>query len=184
MSKLVKQFQTDHFRQQWTDVSDVLLVSLTGVAANTNAAIRRELRAKNIQIQMVKKSLARRAIEGTSLAPAFTGVEGAVAVVWGATDIVALAKEIARIESDKKFAPFESRGGVMDGTQLSRAEVKTVASWPSREEQLSLLVGQILSPGAMLASQLTAVGGALASQIKQKSEGEEGAAEEAAPASS
>ncbi len=38
---------------------------------------------------------------------------------------------------------------------------------------MSLLVGQILSPGAKLVSQLTRVGGALASQIEQKGEGEE-----------
>ena len=38
-------------------------------------------------------------------------------------------------------------------------------------------MGQILSPGANLASQLTAVGGALASQIEQKGKADEAAAE-------
>ncbi len=64
--------------------------------------------------------------------------------------------------------------------------VDIVSKWPTRLEQLSLLMGQILSPGAMLASQLTSAGGALASQIKQHSEREggepEAAAAEAAPA--
>ncbi len=62
-------------------------------------------------------------------------------------------------------------------------QVKEVSSWPSREEQLSLLIGQILGPGAKLAAQLLGPGGALASQIKQKSEEEEKSAESAeAPA--
>ena len=39
-----------------------------------------------------------------------------------------------------------------------------------RQEQLSLLVGQILSPGATLSAQLLSAGGKLASQIKKKSE--------------
>jgi hypothetical protein len=43
---------------------------------------------------------------------------------------------------------------------------------------LAILVGQILSPGADLASQLTSAGGALASQIEQKGDG----AEDEAPA--
>ena len=45
-------------------------------------------------------------------------------------------------------------------------------TWPSRTEQLSILVGQILSPGATLSGQLLGPGGKLASQIKKKSEEE------------
>ena len=55
--------------------------------------------------------------------------------------------------------------------------MKAVSKWPSRTEQLSILAGQILSPGANLASQLTSVGGALASQIKQHAAGDEAAGE-------
>ncbi len=49
-------------------------------------------------------------------------------------------------------------------------------------EQLSLLLGQILSVGSRLNSQLIAIGGALASQIAEKAKGgeEAPAAEEAA----
>ena len=61
----------------------------------------------------------------------------------------------------------------MDGEQLTAPQVEQVSKWPSRTEQLSILLGQILSPGAMLASQLNSVGGALASQIEQKAGDEE-----------
>ena len=66
-------------------------------------------------------------------------------------------------------------GGVMGGAALKAGDVEQISKWPSREEQLSILVGQILSPGAKLASQLTSAGAALASQIKQKAEGDEAA---------
>jgi large subunit ribosomal protein L10 len=107
-------------------------------------------------------------------------MEGALAVVWGGEDVVSLAKEVTRLTEDKAFALFEARGGVMDGAHLSSDDVKAVSKWPTRDEQLSILLGQIMSPGANLVSQLTSVGGALASQIKQKSEGE-GEGDEAAP---
>lgn len=58
----------------------------------------------------------------------------------------------------------------MDGEQLSAERIKEISKWPSRQEQLSLLVGQILSPGANLAGALLGPGGTLASQIKSKSE--------------
>ena len=66
----------------------------------------------------------------------------------------------------------------MDGERLTAPQVEQVSKWPSRTEQLSILLGQILSPGAMLASQLNSVGGALASQIEQKGEGGEPEAEQ------
>jgi large subunit ribosomal protein L10 len=100
-------------------------------------------------------------------------------VCWGGEDIVSLAKEITRLIRDDAMAPFQARGGVMDGERLSAQQVELVSKWPSRTEQLSLLLGQILSPGATLAGQLNSVGGALASQIEQKAESAEPAATEA-----
>ena len=50
----------------------------------------------------------------------------------------------------------------MDGAKLSADEVKKVSKWPSRAEQLSILVGQILSPGATLSAQLLGAGAKLA----------------------
>jgi ribosomal protein L10 len=128
---------------------------------------------------VVKNSLARRATEGTSLAAAFEGSHGTLAMVWGGTDIVAVAKEVTRMAGEKQWAPFGAKGGVMGGAALTAAEVEEVSKWPSREEQLSLLVGQILGPGARLSSQLLGAGGALASQIKQHSEREEAGGEAA-----
>jgi ribosomal protein L10 len=182
MSKYVKDLVTSHLKGRWDGVQDLLLVNIAGLDANRNAALRRELRGKNIQLMVIKNSLARRATEGTALAPAFEGATGTLAAIWGASDIVALAKEVARVAADKQYAKFEARGGVMDGAALSPKEVEQVSKWPSREEQLSILLGQILSPGAMLSSQLTSLGGALASQVKELIERQGGDAGEAGDA--
>ena len=48
-----------------------------------------------------------------------------------------------------------------------------VSKWPSRQEQISMLVGQILGPGAQLSAALLGPGKRLNSQIKQKGEGDE-----------
>lgn len=173
MSKYVKDLITDNLKSRLDGVSEAVLVNVIGMEANASVSLRRELRAKNMQLMVIKNSLARRATEGTPLAAAFDGMEGCLAVVWGGEDIVSLAKEVARLAKDKQYQPFAPRGGVMEGQPLSSEEVTAVSKWPSREEQLSLLLGQILSPGANLVSQLTSVGGALASQIKQKGEEDE-----------
>jgi large subunit ribosomal protein L10 len=174
MSKYVKDLLTKDLQQRFQGVNDALLVSVAGLGAIKNYELRKQLRSQDIHLLVVKNSMVRRATEGTPLAAAFHQAEGSLAVVWGSTDIVSLAKTITKFAEDKNFAPLQTRGGVMDGARLTAAQVKEVSSWPSREEQLSLLVGQILGPGAKLAAQLLGPGGALASQIKQKSEGSEG----------
>ncbi|MEM8681103.1 MAG: 50S ribosomal protein L10, partial [Planctomycetota bacterium] len=95
------------------------------------------------------------------------------AVMWGAEDIVSLAKEATRLNDSDDFERFETRGGVMDGEPLTADRVKEISKWPSREEQLSILVGQILSPGSTLSGALCGPGGMLASQIKQKADDDE-----------
>jgi len=184
MSKFVKDLITKDLKQRLADVGDLLVVNVVGLDAINNSSLRKELRQKQIHLMVVKNSLARRATEGTQLAPAFEGSQGSLALVWGSTDIVALAKEVTRLQADKKYAKFEARGGVMGGAPLTAAEVKLVSKWPSREEQLSILLGQILSPGATLVGQLSSLGGALASQIKQIAEKEGGEAAAEAPAAS
>jgi ribosomal protein L10 len=185
MSKLVKELVIKDLRRQLSGVNDALLVNVVGLNAMKTSKLRKELRGKNMQLEVVKNSLARRAAEGTPLAAAFQGIEGTLAIVWGGEDIVALAKEVARIAGAKEFEGFEARGGAIDGAKLSPAQVKAVSTWPTRQEQLSLLVGQILAPGAILAGQLKAAGGVLASQIKQRIDDLEknAPAAEAAPAS-
>ncbi len=188
MSKYVKDLMTSNIRQRLEGVESALLVNVVGLNAGQDYQLRKELRGKNIQLMVIRNSLAARATEGTLVNPAFEGLDGTAAVVWGGEDIVSLAKEVVRIAKDKAFAGFSARGGALDGQKLSAEDVEKVSKWPSRAEQLSILAGQILAPGANLVSQLTSVGGALASQIKQKSEEGEGGSEaaveggEAAPA--
>jgi ribosomal protein L10 len=170
MSKLVKDLITKDLRKRLEGVEDALLVDVIGLENNKNVALRQRLRQKKIHLLVVKNSLARRATEGTRLAPAFETAEGTMAVVWGGEDIISLAKEVVKITEDKQFERVSAKGGVMDGQPLSSAQVKEVSKWPSRLEQLSILSGQILSPGATLSAQLLSAGSKLASQIKKKSE--------------
>jgi large subunit ribosomal protein L10 len=173
MSKYVKDLITQDLKQKLAGVEDALLVNVIGMPNERAVQLRRDLRQKGIKLMVVKNSLARRATEGTRLGPAFDATTGTIALIWGGDDIVALAKEVSRIAGMKEFEPFVPKGGAMDGQALSAEQVRQVSKWPSREEQLSILSGQILSPGATLSAQLLGVGKKLASQIKKKSEASE-----------
>jgi large subunit ribosomal protein L10 len=182
MSKYVKELITKDLQNRFDGVDAAMLVNVVGMPSEATVMLRRQLRQKKIQLTVVKNSLARRATEGTALAPAFVGADGTLAVLWGGEDAVALAKEVMRVAGLKEFEPFAPRGGVMDGQPLTADEVQKVSKWPSRQEQLSILSGQILSVGANLSSQLLGPGKKLNSQIKKKGEGAEESGDAPAPA--
>jgi len=177
MSKYVKDLVTRDLARRLEGVEDALLVNVVGLDANKTVVLRKRLRDKKMKLLVVKNSLAKRASEGSPLAAAFEGTEGTLAVLWGGEDVISMAKEVVAIQRSGEFEPFEPRGGVMDGEHLTADLVKDISRWPNREEQLSLLMGQILAPGANLSAQLLGPGAALASQIEKKAEESEARAE-------
>ena len=173
MSKYVKDLVTRDIQRRLEGVEDAVLVSCVGMDANTTNELRGELDKRDIHLLVVKNSLARRATEGTQLAPAFEGATGQVAVCWGSSDFVSLVKEIVQLDKDsEKYEKFVASGGVMDGEKLDADGVKAVSKWPSRQEQISMLVGQILGPGSQLSAALLGPGKMLNSQIKKIGEEE------------
>jgi large subunit ribosomal protein L10 len=174
MSKFVKELVTRDFKARLDGVADAVAVSTVGMDAVTTGVLRTELAKKGIQMLVVKNSLARRATVGTGLANLFQEAKGQIAVCWGSTDFVALVKEVVQLDKNTdKFSKFKAEGGVLDGEALDPAKLEEVSKWPSREEQISELLGQILGPGSQLAAAILGPGATLASQVKQKGEGEE-----------
>lgn len=179
MSKYLKKLVIDDIKTRLAGIDDALVVNLVGLDSGKTYSLRKKLRDKKINVLVVKNSLVKRATEGLKIGEAFEGLEGSLAVCWGSEDFVSLVKEIVSIGKSGEFDKFETRGGVLDGEHLSSDKVQQISKWPNRQEQLSILLGQILSPGASLLSQLNSPGGALLSQIKEVEKKRE---EEAGPA--
>ena len=170
MSKFVKQLMMDNLQSRLQDVGDVFVVSLGQLDAQKTTTLRLTLRKKNIQLQLIKNALAKRVLAETPLAPALENLSGMLALCWGGEDVVDLAKELNRLAELDDFQQLECRGGALDGSKLEPEDLKKVAKWPNRTEQLSILSGQMLSAGATLSGQLLGGGSSLASQIKSRME--------------
>ena len=182
MSKLVKDMLVEDLKKRLDKVAEVVVVSLGKLDAQKTSQLRSTLRKKRIHLHMVKNSLARRATADTPLAPAFTSAEGMLAIAWGGEDVVDLAKELDRLTAVKDFEGFECRGGALDGARLEAADVKRVAKWPTRAEQLSILSGQISGLAATISGQILSAGGTLAGQISSRVDDLEKASPEGGPA--
>ncbi len=167
MSKLVKRLVSRDIGGRLDGVTDAVLVNVVGMEANGNCELRKLFRSKGVSVLVVKRTLAARATEGTSLRPAFNNIKGSMAIAYGCEDFVSLAKTVTEIIDSGQFKLFEIRGGVMDNDALTEAQVKAISKWPNRQQQIAMLVGQILSPGANLSGQLVGSGRMLASQVKK-----------------
>ncbi|MGL4594501.1 MAG: 50S ribosomal protein L10 [Thermoguttaceae bacterium] len=174
MSKYVKQLITNGVAKRLDGVQYLMLVGFSGLTAPATKKLRDTLADKGISLMVIKNSLARRATEGTPLSVAFDQMAGSYALCWGATDVVTLAKELVKLTKDKALTGFEIKGAVLDGESLTAAQAAEVSKWPTREEQISLLVGQIVGVGSKLTSQLIAIGGKLASQLAKLGEDNDG----------
>jgi len=116
--------------------------------------LRNSLRGVNLEYRVVKNTLARRAIDGTSIDIArelFTGTTG---VAIGYDDPVLLAKKI--IEFSRANEKLKIKGGVIEGGLCKPDDVKTISELPARETLLSMLSGALRSPLYRLALLLNA----------------------------
>jgi len=114
-----------------------------GLSVAEISDLRRNLHQVGVSFQVVKNSLARRAVEGTGFASAGDLFKGPTAVAYGA-DPVAVAKSVS--EFSKKNELLKIRGGVLDGKLLDLSEVIALASLPGREVLLAKLLGSLQAP--------------------------------------
>jgi large subunit ribosomal protein L10 len=177
MSKIVKKYVARDIAARLKGVNDAVVANIVGMSGEENYNVRKTLREQGISLMVVKRTMAARATEGTSLRPAFDNQAGSLAVIWGCEDFVALTKAVTKLVNSGAFAKLEIKGGVMDGEALTADQVQKVSKWPSRQEQISMLVGQILSPGATLSGQLVGPARKIAGQVKKMIENQEGAGE-------
>lgn len=171
MSKVVKEMIMSDLVERIGASRDMLVVDSSRLDAVTANRLRLELREKNITALTVRNSLARRALHNVGVKALDPVLEGPSTLVWGSEDIVALSKEIARWA--REIAQLEIKGGTVEGSSLTAADVEQLSKSPSREELIGQIVGLILSPGGRLSGALLGPGGMLASQIETIAEGEE-----------
>ncbi|HEY7234182.1 MAG TPA: 50S ribosomal protein L10 [Gemmatimonadaceae bacterium] len=122
----------------------------TGLNVKRMTDLRRRLRKANVEYVVIKNSLALRAVNESGLvAEKLRGPTGLVV----AKDPVTAAKVLQDFAKENDQKPTV-KGGMLEGRAIAVAQVKQLASMPSREQMLAQL-------GAGLQSPLAAFVGAL-----------------------
>jgi large subunit ribosomal protein L10 len=164
MSKQIKQMVIEDLHRSFRDVRDLLVLSATGIDCTTDNQLRLGLRRKNIRLQVVKNSLARKVFDdlGIRLGDVW---QGPTVLAWGGSSIADLSKELEAII--KKNNKITVKLAVCDGQPLT---FEQALKMPTRVEALGRVIALALSPASRIAGQLRAPGGQVAGQIKTLAE--------------
>jgi len=156
MSKPVKNLIISDYRSRIADADGAVLVSLRGMTAQENTALRAKLAEKGMRLTIVKNTLAVKATQGTPLDGIAPLLSGQVAMVYGGESVVNVAREIVALAKEQKKIEF--RGAVMENSIFSAEGVEALSKYPTRDEAISQLVGGLLGPGSKLGGLLKSTG--------------------------
>jgi len=164
MSKLVKEMQIFDIRSRIGESREMLVIDAARLDAVATNKFRLGLREKSISAITVRNTLAKQALRQAGVTALEPFLQGPSTLVWGGEDIVALSKEITKWVKELKL--LEIKGGTVEGSALSAADVDALSKSPSRDELIGQIAGMILGSGAELAAALLGPGGTLAGQVK------------------
>ena len=170
MSKQVKQLQMDALKQTFNGVKNMVVLSSTKMSAVAENQLRLTLRKKNIRLQQVKNSLARKVF--TDLGIELKDIWGGCTVfAWGPESVKELSKglEGSFKDAEKKDPKFPEKvtvkAAIAEGQQVT---FEQALKMPTRLEAIGEIVGLILGPGSTLSAMVMGPGGQVASQIDSK----------------
>lgn len=135
----------------------LVIAEYRGITVADMTKLRNQARSNGVSLSVLKNTLARRAVTGSSFEVVADQMTGPL--IYGfSTDAIAAAKVVA--EFAKTNDKLVIRAGVYGGKALDANGVKQLASIPSKEVLLAQLCGLLMSP----MSRTAVVLGALAAQ--------------------
>ena len=97
----IKDLAQQELRSRFANVNDMLVISLRGINGTGNNELRCDLREKQINVHVVKNSLASRVFEEMGKGTVNQYLTGPSAIAYGGDSIVDVAKSV--VEWDKKL---------------------------------------------------------------------------------
>jgi large subunit ribosomal protein L10 len=121
-----------------------IVTDYRGLTVAEVTELRKQLREAGVEYHVYKNTLTRRAAAEAKVEGIEEYLTGPSAIAFGFEDVVAPAKVL--YEFAKKHKALELKGGIVEGRVVTAEEVESLASLPSREGLLSMLLSVLQAP--------------------------------------
>lgn len=156
MSKLEqKKTVVQDLKEKFAKTAFAVVTDYKGLSVAEVTELRKRLNKIQAEFKIAKNTLIKRAIKDTNLAELEKLLEGPSALLLSYGEPVASAKTF--VEFTKETEKGQVKGGLLDGKLLTKEEIRTLASLPSREVLYSQLAGLLVANVQGIASILNRI---------------------------
>src|SRR6187455_3892553 len=132
VTRAEKEQELQDLTAAFSSADSAILVDYKGLNVPQVTELRRQIRTAKAGYKVVKNTLAKRALKGTSFEPLEKFFEGTTAVAYTKKDPVALAKTLTTFG---KTAPtLKIKAAIVQGRAVKPAEVTELAALPGKPE--------------------------------------------------
>ncbi len=158
MSNVIEQKQqhVEVISEQLKNSVSTVLVDYRGLKVSEVTELRKQLRDAGIEFKVYKNTMVRRAADSQGLSELNEFLVGPSAIAFSNEDVIMPAKIIH--EFSKKHEALEIKAGVIEGSFVPAEDVRSIASLPSRDGLLSMLLSVLQAPVRNFAYAVKAIG--------------------------
>ncbi|ETO40274.1 LSU ribosomal protein L10p (P0) [Fructilactobacillus florum 8D] len=150
-----KAAQVDEVANDFKAAISAIVVNSRGLTVAQDTELRKELRANDVKLVVIKNKVLERAADQVGQADLKSIFKGPSAVAFSKEDPVAPAKVLKKFASEHEA--LEIKGGIIEGEVASLDKINEFATLPSREELLSTLANILQAPIRQVAYAVKAV---------------------------
>jgi len=126
------------------DSQSAVLVDYRGLDVAQITELRKNLRDEGVDYKVYKNTMTRRAVAEAEIEGLDDIIAGPTAIAFGLDDVVAPARILNDFAKENK--ELEIKGGIIEGEVASLEQIKELATLPSHEGLLSMLLSVLQAP--------------------------------------
>jgi large subunit ribosomal protein L10 len=151
-----KEIELQQLEKAFKGSDSAILVDYKGLTVPQVTDLRRQLRSAKGGYKVVKNTIAKRAVKGTTFEVLEKHFSGSTAIAYTATDPVLLAKTLTTFIKATPTATIVIKAAIVQGRSVKPAEVNELAALPGKAELYAKLLYVLQAPMVQIVSVLNA----------------------------
>jgi len=151
----LKSSLVNDYAAKFKEAAALVVVDYRGLSVEQVTELRRNLRAEGVEFKVLKNNISRRAITEAGYEGLASEFVGPTAVAYSNEDVVAPARVLHTFAKENEA--LELKAGFIEGEVATHEQVMELATLPSREGLLSMLLSVLQAPMRNMAYALSQI---------------------------